>query len=48
MARQSVIPFGVDSYDNPETIRFRKYATGAHIVLQGPGVKTGQTTKEVV
>ena len=48
MVRRSVIPLGVDSYDNPETIRFRKYATGAHIVLQGTGVETGQTPKEVV
>src|SRR5919202_6534809 len=44
----SVMPLGVDSYDNPETVRFRKYAMGAHIVLQGTEVKTGQTPKEVV
>ncbi|MDP8952944.1 MAG: alpha/beta fold hydrolase [Actinomycetota bacterium] len=48
MARQSIAPFGVDGYDNPETIRFKKYATGAHIMLQGTGVETGQTPKEVV
>jgi polyhydroxyalkanoate synthase subunit PhaC len=48
MARHSVVPFGVDGYDNPETVRFRKYATGAHIVLQGTAVETGQTPKEVV
>ncbi len=42
------MPFGVDSYDNPETVRFRKYATGAHVVLQGTQVETGQTPKEVV
>jgi polyhydroxyalkanoate synthase len=41
-------PFGVDDYDNPETLRFKKYATGAHAVLQGEGVQTGQTPKEVV
>src|SRR5919202_283516 len=40
--------FGVDGYDNPETIRFKKYATGAHIVLQEAPVQTGQTPKEVV
>ncbi len=40
--------FGVDGYDNPETIRFKKYATGAHLVLQGTEVQTGQTPKEVV
>ncbi len=39
--------FGVDSYDNPETIRFKKYATGAHIVLRGTEVRTGQTPREV-
>jgi polyhydroxyalkanoate synthase len=41
-------PFGVDDHDNPETLRFKKYATGAHLVLQGDGIQTGQTTKEVV
>src|SRR5215213_5394846 len=48
VTRRSITPYGVDSYDNPETIRFRKYATGAHVVLQGTGVETGQTPKEVV
>lgn len=48
MARRSITPYGVEGYDNPETIRFRKYATGAHILLQGTGVETGQTPREVV
>jgi polyhydroxyalkanoate synthase subunit PhaC len=42
------MPLGVDSYDNPETIRFKKYATGAHIILQRNGVQTGRTPKGVV
>jgi polyhydroxyalkanoate synthase len=40
-------PFGVDDYDNPESLRFKKYATGAHILLRGDGVRTGQSPKEV-
>jgi hypothetical protein len=40
-------PFDVHDHVNPETLRFKKYATGAHIVLQGNGVSTGQTSKEV-
>ena len=28
MARRSATLLGVDDYDNPETIRFKKYATG--------------------
>jgi polyhydroxyalkanoate synthase len=39
---------GVDDYDNPETIRFRKYAMGLQLVLQQTGIETGQTPKEVV
>ena len=42
------IPFGVYDHDNPETVRFRKYATGAHNVLQRTEVLTGQTSREVV
>ncbi len=48
MARRSTAPLGVDGYDNPETNRFKKYATGSHLILQGTGVETGQTPKEVV
>jgi poly[(R)-3-hydroxyalkanoate] polymerase subunit PhaC len=43
----NLAPFDVHDHDNPETLRFKKYATGAHIVLQGNGVSTGQTSKEV-
>jgi len=39
---------GVDSYDNPETIRFKKYAMGLQLILQGTKIETGQTPKEVV
>ena len=31
-------PFEISSYDNPETIRFRKYATGTHLVVHGTEV----------
>jgi polyhydroxyalkanoate synthase subunit PhaC len=39
---------GVHDHDNPETIRFKKYATGLQPVLQGTGIETGQTPREVV
>jgi pimeloyl-ACP methyl ester carboxylesterase len=45
---RSATPFGVESYDNPETIRFKKYATGLQLTLQGAGIETGQTPREVV
>src|ERR671932_2806859 len=41
-------PFEISSYDNPETIRFRKYATGTHLVVHGTEVATGLSPKEVV
>jgi polyhydroxyalkanoate synthase subunit PhaC len=41
-------PFEISSYDNPETIRFRKYATGTHLVVHGTEVQTGLTPKEEV
>ncbi len=44
----SFMPFKVHDYDNPETVRFRKYATGTHNVLQSAEVPTGQTPREVV
>jgi polyhydroxyalkanoate synthase len=44
----SFMPFDVHDYDNPETVRFRKYATGAHTVLRRTEVRTGQTPREVV
>ncbi len=40
--------FGVNDWDNPETIRFRKYATGAHLALRAVGVETGRTPRETV
>ena len=44
----TAIPFEISNYDNPETIRFRKYATGTHLVVHGTEVETGLTPKEVV
>lgn len=41
-------PFRVGNYDNPETVRWRKYATGAHLALRGAPVTVGRTPKEVV
>jgi polyhydroxyalkanoate synthase len=45
---RSATPLGVHDYDNPETIRFKKYATGLQLILQGTGIETGRTPKEVV
>ena len=44
----SAVPFEISNYDNPETIRFRKYATGTHLVVHGTDVETGLTPKEMV
>src|SRR5215212_271858 len=44
----TAIPFEISNYDNPETIRFRKYATGTHLVVHGIEVEAGLTPKEVV
>src|SRR5215217_1348727 len=41
-------PFEVSDYDNPETLRFRKYATGAHLLLEADPPETGRTPREVV
>jgi polyhydroxyalkanoate synthase len=41
-------PFEISSYDNPETIRFRKYATGTHLVVHTTEVEAGLTPKEEV
>jgi polyhydroxyalkanoate synthase len=41
-------PFEIGDYDNPETIRFRKYATGTHILLREAPPETGQTPREEV
>jgi polyhydroxyalkanoate synthase len=40
--------FGVDRYDNPATIRLKKYPTGTPLVLARTAAATGQTAKEVV
>lgn len=47
-AGRGAATFGVNDRDNPETIRFRKYATGAHLALRAAGVRTGQTPRETV
>ena len=41
-------PFEISNYDNPETIRFRKYATGTHLIVHGTKVEAGLTPKEAV
>ncbi len=41
-------PFEISNYDNPETIRFRKYATGTHLIVHATEVETGLTPKEMV
>jgi hypothetical protein len=41
-------PLGLSDYDGPETIRLRKYATGAHVLLEEIGVETEPTPREVV
>jgi polyhydroxyalkanoate synthase len=48
MIEWSRTPFEISSYDNPETIRFRKYATGTHLIVHGTEVEAGQTPKEAV
>ena len=48
MNRQSVGPFEVFDYDDPVTIRMRKYATGTHVLLEEIGVETEATPREVV
>ena len=41
-------PFEINDYDDPVTIRARKYATGTHILLKEIRVETGATPREVV
>ena len=41
-------PFEISNYDNPETIRMRKYATGTHLVVHATEVETGLTPKQEV
>src|SRR5215210_4415899 len=45
---RSLPPLGLSDYDGPETIRFRKYATGTHVLLEEIGVETEATPREVV
>jgi polyhydroxyalkanoate synthase len=40
--------FEISRYDNPETIRLRKYATGTPLALEGAGAEPGRTPKETV
>src|SRR5215210_1098420 len=42
------VRIGVDDRDNPETIRLKKYATGAHLLSEKDPVETGRTPKEIV
>ena len=37
---QSFGAFGIFDYDDPVTIRMRKYATGTHVLLKEIGVET--------
>ena len=41
-------PFEINDYDDPVTIRARKYATGTHILLKEIRVETGVTPREAV
>jgi polyhydroxyalkanoate synthase len=40
--------FEIRDYDNPETVRVRKYATGAHLLSATHLPDVGQTTREMV
>lgn len=42
-----IIP-AIVRWDNPETVRLRKYLTGTHVLLEHVGVETGRTPHEVV
>lgn len=48
MNGQTFGAFGIFDYDDPVTIRARKYATGTHVLLGGIGVETEATPREVV
>jgi hypothetical protein len=43
-----VEPSGIFDYDDPVSIRARKYTTGTHVILEEIGVTTGVTPSEVV
>lgn len=42
------LPTAIHSWDNPESVRFRKYVTGSHLLLRMFDVETGRTPKELV
>jgi polyhydroxyalkanoate synthase len=42
------LPLEIRDYDNPETVRVRKYATGAQLLSAVRLPEVGQTTREVV
>ncbi|MBA4117189.1 MAG: alpha/beta fold hydrolase [Rubrobacter sp.] len=44
----SIGPFGINDFDDPVTVRARKYATGTHVLLEEIGVETGATPMEIV
>jgi polyhydroxyalkanoate synthase subunit PhaC len=46
--RNNVKLLGVDDYDNPETIRFKKYATGLQLISDGTRIQVGQTPGKVI
>ena len=48
MNGQGLGPFEVFDYDDPVTIRMRKYVTGTHVLLEEIGVETEATPREVV
>lgn len=41
-------PLGINDYDDPVTIRARKYATGTHVLIEEVGVEAGATPRDVV
>ena len=41
-------PLGIFDYDDPVSIRARKYTTGTHVLLEEIGIETGVTPREVV
>jgi polyhydroxyalkanoate synthase len=41
-------PLGIFDYDDPVSIRARKYITGTHVLLKEIGIETGVTPNEVV
>lgn len=41
-------PTAIQSWDNPESVRFRKYVTGSHLLLRMFDVETGRTARELV